>query len=71
LVKAAPESRASASLGGRVISVYVANVTGKSVIVKINGVIARVGKNTVGAGKRTVTVQVNGKLLLTKQFTVK
>ena len=71
LVKAAPESRASASLGGRVISVYVANVTGKSVIVKINGVIARVGKNTVGAGKRTVTVQVNGKLLLTKQFIVK
>jgi hypothetical protein len=70
-VKAAPESRASASLAGRVISVYVSNTTGKSVIVKINGVVSRVGKNTVGAGKRIVTVQVNGRLLLTKQFTVK
>jgi hypothetical protein len=58
-------------LAGRVISVYVSNITGKSVIVKINGVVGRVGKNSVGAGKRIVTVQVNGRLLLTKQFTVK
>jgi hypothetical protein len=58
-------------LAGRVISVYVSNTAGKSVIVKINGVTSRVGKNTVGAGKRIVTVQVNGRLLLTKQFIVK
>lgn len=70
-VKAAPVARASASLAGRVISVYVSNAAGKSVIVKINGVVSRIGKNRVGAGKRIVTVQADGRLLLTKQFTVK
>jgi hypothetical protein len=70
-VTAAPVPRATALKTNRVITVTVANTNGKQVIVKINGVISRVGKNTVKAGKKLVTVQVGGKLILNKVITIK
>ena len=65
-VLAAPLPKATAIKTNRIINVTVTNAVGKQVIVKINGVVSRVGKNTVKPGKRTVTVQVNGRLILSK-----
>ena len=70
-VTAAPIPRATATARNRVITVGVTNTVGKLVTVKINGVTARVGQNTVKAGKRTVIVRVDGKVILTKVFTIK
>lgn len=70
-VTAAPIPRATATARNRVITVGVTNAVGKLVTVKINGVTARVGQNTVKAGKRTVIVRVDGKVILTKVFTIK
>ena len=70
-VSAAPLPKATALKTNRVINVTVTNAVGKQVIVKINGVTGRVGKNTVKAGKRIVTVQVNGRLILSKTIDIK
>lgn len=69
-VNAAPEPRASAFRSKRVISVNVSNAAGKPVIVKINGATGRIGKNTVTPGKKVVTVQVQGRLILNQSFTI-
>jgi hypothetical protein len=58
--------RATALKTKRVIAVTVTNAAGKQVIVKINGAISRVGKNTVTPGRKLVTVQVGGRLILNK-----
>lgn len=70
-VSAAPLPKATALKTNRVINVTVTNAVGKQVIVKINGVTGRVGKNTVKPGKRIVTVQVNGRLILSKTIDIK
>jgi uncharacterized protein YjdB len=70
-VSAAPVPRATAIQTKRVIAVTVTNATGKQVIVKINGVISRVGNNTVTPGKKLVTVQVDGRLILNKVITIR
>ena len=69
-VSAALVPRATALKTKRVIAVTVTNATGKQVIVKINGAISRVGKNTVTPGKKLVTVQVDGRLILNKVITI-
>jgi uncharacterized protein YjdB len=69
-VSAAPLPKATALKTKRIINVTVTNAVGKKVIVKINGVTGRVGKNTVKPGKRTVTVQVDGKLILSKVISI-
>ena len=66
---AQPKASAFAKKGA--INVYVSNATGKQVIVKINGKTSKVGTNKVSAGKKIVTVQVQGRLILTKSLTVK
>jgi hypothetical protein len=70
-VTPAPLPRATALYKKRVITVTVTNAVGKQVIVKINGVVSRVGKNTVKPGKKLVTVQVDGRLILNKSITIK
>ena len=70
-VPAPPAPRATAIPTKRVINVTLTNATGKQVIVKINGVISRVGKNTVKPGKKLVTVQVDGKLILNKVIIIR
>jgi hypothetical protein len=65
-VTAAPVPRATALKTKRVITVTVTNAAGKPVIVRINGVISRVGKNTVKPGRKLVTVQVDNRLILNK-----
>ena len=52
----------------RVISVSLKGAAGK---VLINGKAAKIGKNTVTAGKKLVTVSVGGKEIYKKSFTVK
>jgi hypothetical protein len=69
-ISAAPLPKATAIKTNRIINVTVTNAVGKQVIVKINGVTSRVGKNTVKPGKRTVTVQVNGRLILSKVISI-
>jgi hypothetical protein len=54
----------------RIITVGVKNATGKKVVVKINGGVARVGENTVRPGNRVVTVEVDGKLILNQIFLI-
>jgi hypothetical protein len=54
-----------------VINVTVTNAAGKPVIVRINGVISRVGKNTVKPGRKLVTVQVDNRLILNKVIIIK
>ncbi|MFZ9100969.1 MAG: hypothetical protein ACO20U_06530, partial [Candidatus Planktophila sp.] len=66
---AQPKASAFAKKGA--INVYVSNATGKQVIVKINGKTSKVGTNKVSAGKKIVTVQVQGRLILAKSLTVK
>ena len=70
-VTAAPSPKASAFVGKRIVKVYVNNVTGMQVIVKINGKTSKVGVNKVTPGKKIVTVQVQGRLILNKSLTVK
>jgi hypothetical protein len=70
-VTAAPVPRATALKTKRVIAVTVTNANGKQVIVRINGAISRVGKNTVKPGRNFVTVQVDGKLILNKVIVIK
>jgi hypothetical protein len=70
-VTAAPVPRATALKTKRVIAVTVTNDNGKQVIVRINGAISRVGKNTVKPGRNFVTVQVDGKLILNKVIVIK
>lgn len=52
----------------RVITV---SVIGATATATINGVKAKVGKNTVKAGKRTVQVKIAGKVVYKKTFTIK
>ena len=52
----------------RVITIAAKGVTAK---VYINGKKATIGKNTVTAGKKTVTVLVGGKEIYKKVFTIK
>ena len=52
----------------RVISVSLKGAAGK---VLINGKAAKIGKNTVTAGKKLVTVSVGGKEIYKKSFTIK
>jgi uncharacterized protein YjdB len=54
----------------RIIAVTVTNAAGKQVIVRINGSISRVGKNKVKPGRKLVTVQVDGRLILNKVITI-
>ena len=58
----------SATAAKRVITINVKGVTAK---VYINGKKAKVGKNTVTAGKKTVTVVVDGKEIYKKALTIK
>ena len=55
----------------RIIAVAVTNAAGKQVIVRINGSISRVGKNKVKPGRKLVTVQVDGRLILNKVIIIK
>ena len=55
----------------RIIAVAVTNAAGKQVIVRINGSISRVGKNKVKPGRKLVTVQVDGRLILNKVIKIK
>jgi hypothetical protein len=66
---AQPKASAFAAKGA--VNVYVSNATGKQVIVKINGKTSKVGTNKVSTGKKIVTVQVQGRLILTKSLNVK
>ena len=70
-VTAAPSPKASAFVGKGIVKVYVNNVTGMQVVVKINGKTSKVGINKVTRGKKIVTVQVQGRLILNKSLTVK
>jgi uncharacterized protein YjdB len=70
-VTAAPVPRATAIPTKRVINVTLTNAAGKQVIVKINGAISRVGKNTVKPGRNLVTVQVDGRLILNKVIIIR
>ncbi|KGA16308.1 hypothetical protein GM51_12900 [freshwater metagenome] len=70
-VTAAPVPRATAIPTKRVINVTLTNAAGKQVIVKINGAISRVGKNTVTPGRKLVTVQVDGRLILNKVIIIR
>jgi 2',3'-cyclic-nucleotide 2'-phosphodiesterase (5'-nucleotidase family) len=70
-VTAAPVPRATATKLKRVITVTVTNAAGKPVIVRINGVISRIGKNTVTPGRKLVTVQVDNRLILNKVIIIK
>ena len=70
-VTAAPVPRATAIPTKRVINVTLTNAAGKQVIVKINGAISRVGKNTVTPGRKLVTVQVDGRLILNKVIVIR
>jgi len=63
--------KASASVAKRVISIYVANAGTAPVVAMIDSRIAKVGKNTVAPGQRTVRVYSGGKLILSRIFTVK
>jgi uncharacterized protein YjdB len=69
-VSAALVPRATALKTKRVIAVTVTNAAGKQVIVRINGAISRVGNNTVTPGRKLVTVQVDGRLILNKMITI-
>uniref|UniRef100_UPI00404ADDB0 hypothetical protein n=2 Tax=Candidatus Planktophila sp. TaxID=2175601 RepID=UPI00404ADDB0 len=57
-----------ASASKRVITIAAKGVTAK---VYINGKKAKIGKNTVTAGKKTVTVLVGGKEIYRKKLTIK
>ncbi len=63
--------KASAFLRNRVVSIYVANAGAAPIIAMIDSRVAKIGKNTVTPGKRTVRVYSGGKLILSKAFTVK
>ncbi|MEY2768994.1 MAG: hypothetical protein RL359_630 [Actinomycetota bacterium] len=63
--------KASAFLRNRVVSIYVANAGVAPIIAMIDSRVAKIGKNTVTPGKRTVRVYSGGKLILSKAFTVK
>jgi len=64
-------TKASASLSLRVISIYVANAGTAPIVAMIDSRIAKVGKNSVAPGKRTVRVYSGGKLILSRTFAVK
>ncbi len=66
---AQPKASAFAAKGA--VKVYVSNATGKQVIVKINGKTSKVGINKVTPGTKIVTVQVQGRLILTKSLSIK
>lgn len=62
---------AGASLSGRTITVTAKNVSASKVAVSINGVIAKLGANTVKPGSRIVKVFYAGKTIYSKTFLVK
>lgn len=64
-------TKASASLAARVISIYVANTGTSPIVAMIDSRIAKVGKNSVAPGMRTVRVYSGGKLILSRIFNVK
>ena len=63
--------KASASLSKRTISIYVANAGTSPIIAMIDSRVAKIGKNTVAPGKRTVRVYSGGKLIMNRIFAVK
>ena len=63
--------KASASLSKRIISIYVANAGTSPIIAMIDSRVAKIGKNTVAPGKRTVRVYSGGKLIMNRIFAVK
>jgi hypothetical protein len=69
-VTSTTQPAATAFSRNRIITVGVTNATGKKVVVKINGGVARVGENTVRPGNRVVTVEVDGKLILNQIFLI-
>ncbi|CAN2225387.1 hypothetical protein MCEMRE20_01331 [Candidatus Nanopelagicaceae bacterium] len=64
-------TKASASLSLRIISIYVANAGTAPIVAMIDSRIAKVGKNSVAPGKRTVRVYSGGKLILSRIFNVR
>ncbi len=68
---AAIAPKASASLSKRVISIYTVNTGSASVIALIDAKIVKIGKHTVTAGKRKVSIFVGGQLIYSRTFTVK
>ena len=58
----------SVKVSKRTITVSVLGAAGK---VLINGKPAKIGKNTVTAGKKLVTITIGGKQVYKKSFTVK
>jgi len=68
---ASPLPKASASLSKRVISIYAINTGSSSVVAMIDAKIVKLGKNTVAAGKRKVSVFVAGRLIYSRIFAVK
>ena len=63
--------KVTATLAKRVLSIKVSNAGSASVVAMIDSKIVKVGKNTVTAGKRKVSVFVAGRLIYSHTFTVK
>ena len=63
--------KVTATLVKRVLSIKVSNAGSASVVAMIDSKIVKVGKNTVTAGKRKVSVFVAGRLIYSHTFTVK
>lgn len=63
--------KASASLSKRTISIYVANAGTSPIIAMIDSRVAKIGKNAVAPGKRTVRVYSGGKLIMNRIFAVR
>lgn len=70
-VAPALQAKATAFATKGAINVSVSNATGQQVIVKINGKTGRIGMNKVSAGKKIVTVQVQGRLILNSSLRVR
>ena len=63
--------KVTATLAKRALSIKVSNAGSASVVAMIDSKIVKVGKNTVTAGKRKVSVFVAGRLIYSHTFTVK
>jgi len=64
-------AKATAFAGKGEVRVYLKGASAQQAIVKINGVIGKVGSNKVSKGPKIVTVQVQGRLILNKALLVK
>jgi hypothetical protein len=67
-VKPTPKPTVKVGTFKRVITVVVTGATAK---VTINGIPAKVGKNAVKAGKRSVVITINGEVVYAKILTIK